>query len=580
MDAVTDASVEQVIVCSSAQVGKTEVLLNLIGFHMHQDPAPMLLLQPTLEMGQAFSKDRLRPMLRDTAVLRGLVKDPRSRDSGNTLLQKTFPGGHLTIAGANSPASLASRPIRVVLLDEVDRYPASAGSEGDPVSLAHKRAANFYNRKLVAVSTPTVAGTSRIEALYQRSDQRQYYVPCPDCGHAQTLRWPQVRWENDDPNTAEYVCESCGSRWDDATRWAAIRNGYWQAGDTFNGIAGFHLNELMSPWRRLSDTAGEFLAAKDRPEQLQTWVNTALGETWQEQGDAPDWQRLYERREFYEGVPSGGLLLTAGVDIQPDRLEVSVWAWGRDHESWLIEHRILGGDPTDQSVWTGLDDLLVERWPHQDGGSLGLNALAVDEGYQMTMVDAWVRRSADQRVIAVKGMPSWDFIIGTPKKKDVTVTGRKRRRSSQTWPVGTYAVKAETYRLLRLVAPTEESGEPYPPGFVHLPRSIDDEFCKQLCAEEQVRRRVRGYQKIEWQKVRDRNEALDCRVYARAAAAFLGIDRYGEHHWQRLKHELEQAQRAPKRSDTPTPPQGGVTNSSRKRSRSSFVGGRAGGWVR
>jgi phage terminase large subunit GpA-like protein len=225
MDAVSDHSVHTVVVVSSAQVGKTETLSNIIGFHVAQDPAPMLLLQPTLEMGEAYSKDRLAPMVRDTPALKGTIKDPRSRDSGNTLLHKVFPGGHITIAGANSPASLASRPIRIVLADEVDRYPPSAGTEGDPVSLARKRSTTFWNRKTILTSTPTVKGISRIEAEWEISDKRRFHVTCTDCDHAQHLKWAQVKWPEGRPQEAAYVCEECGSIWEDAKRWTMLRKG-------------------------------------------------------------------------------------------------------------------------------------------------------------------------------------------------------------------------------------------------------------------------------------------------------------------------------------------------------------------
>ena len=193
MDAFNDPTVREVVVMSSAQIGKTEMVNNLVGFHVAQDPSPILVVQPTLDMAQTWSKDRLAPMLRDTPALQNLVKDPRSRDSGNTTLHKVFPGGHITACGANSPSSLASRPIRVVLCDEVDRYPVSAGTEGDPVSLAKKRAATFWNRKILLVSTPTNKGASRIEMSYEESDQRKYYVPCQHCGHKQIMAWSNVK---------------------------------------------------------------------------------------------------------------------------------------------------------------------------------------------------------------------------------------------------------------------------------------------------------------------------------------------------------------------------------------------------
>jgi len=211
MDALNESNVHSVVVMSSAQVGKTELILNVLGFHIDYDPSPILVIQPTLEMAESFSKDRLAPMIRDTKALRGKVKDAKSRDSNNTLLHKKFPGGHISLAGANSPASLASRPIRIVLCDEVDRYPTSAGSEGDPVNLARKRTATFYNKKVILASTPTLKNASRIEAAYEETDKRRYHVPCPDCGQFQHLKWKQIKWDKDKLDYTAYYCEACGS---------------------------------------------------------------------------------------------------------------------------------------------------------------------------------------------------------------------------------------------------------------------------------------------------------------------------------------------------------------------------------
>ena len=280
MDAVSDPMIETVVLMTAAQVGKTELINNVVGFHIHQDPAPMLVVQPTLEMAQTWSKDRLAPAIRDTAVLAERIADPRARDSGNTTLHKVFPGGHVTACGANSPSSLASRPCRVILCDEVDRYPISAGSEGDPVGLAKRRSATFWNRKIILVSTPTDKGASRIEQAFAESDQRRYFVKCVDCGEHQTLKWSNVRWEHDRPATACYVCEHCGSLWDDAQRFRAIRYGEWRATAAGDGkTAGFHLSALYSPWTPLEDSVRDFLASKRDPMRLKTWVNTFLGET-------------------------------------------------------------------------------------------------------------------------------------------------------------------------------------------------------------------------------------------------------------------------------------------------------------
>jgi phage terminase large subunit GpA-like protein len=367
MDAVSDPAVETVVVMSSAQVGKTEIVNNIVGYHVHQDPAPILVLQPTVEMAQTWSKDRLAPMLRDTPALRGRVKAPRSKNSQNTLLHKVFPGGHITMTGSNAPASLASRPIRIVLCDEVDRYPPSAGTEGDPVSLARKRSTTFWNRKIILTSTPTAAGMSRIEAEFEQSDKRHFHVPCPHCGTRQRMLWGNVKWLQDDagqhlPDTAAYHCGECGVVWSEADRQAAIRQGRWVATGQPGRIAGFHLSELYSPWSSIPDMARAFLSAKKNTETLRTFINTALGEPWEDRGEQVDQHGLYGRREKYAAdVPNGALLLTAGIDVQRDRIEMEVVGWGEGEESWNVDYRVIPGDPARDDVWQDLENALHAR---------------------------------------------------------------------------------------------------------------------------------------------------------------------------------------------------------------------------
>jgi phage terminase large subunit GpA-like protein len=536
MDAVSDPAVETVVVMKSAQVGWTEIINNVVGFHVHQDPAPILIVQPTVEMAEAWSKDRLSPMLRDTPALRGLVASPKSRDSGNTLLHKTFPGGHLTIAGANSAAGLASRPIRLVLFDEVDRYPPSAGSEGDPITLGTKRTTTFWNRKVLMGSTPTIANTSRIEAAYLASDQRRYWVPCPHCGEMQTLKWECVKWTDDDPDTAAYHCAACGVAWSDAERWHAVSRGEWRAAAEFRGVAGFHLNELVSTWCRLRDTVAAFLAAKGRPEMLKAWRNTSLGEVWQERGDAPDWERLVERREDYRmGVaPAEAVCLTAGVDVQEDRLECDVWAWGAGYTSWLVDHIVIPGSPRDAGVWDALAEVMARDWSGGDREPIRIERACVDTGGRdTTAVYGHIRRLADSRIAAIKGVDAWGRAqpVQGPTFVDAALNGKRHRRGLRLWTVSSSTWKADLYRRLWL---TRGDADGYPPGWVHLPTGVDPEWIKQLVSEQlHTVKDKRGFARQEWAKLRERNEALDCAVYARAALWLLGADRYGERFWTR-----------------------------------------------
>lgn len=548
MDAINDPANERVVVMKSSQVGWTEIINNSAGYFIHQDPSPILVIQPTLEMGEAWSKDRLAPMLRDTPALHGKVKSAKSRDSGNTLLHKVFPGGHLTVAGANSPASLASRPIRVVFFDEVDRYPSSAGSEGDPIELGIKRAVTYWNRRVLIGSTATIAGRSRIETEYERSDKRKYFVPCPHCGERQTLEWGRVQWPAGEPEKAAYGCEHCGVLWSDVERWAAVRQGEWRATAEFRGIAGFHIWAAYSPWVKLADLVRDFLAAKDHPEQLKVWVNTTLGETWRDKGEAPDWHRLYDRREDYDGAPMGALLLTAFADVQRDRIELYVWGWGRNSESWMVDFRVFEGDPARSEPWEALTRALSETWRHESGADLRITRMGIDSGYATQEVYNWARKQRPGFVTVTKGQSSMTApALGAARPVDVTSGGATIKRGIRLWPVGVSVLKSELYGRFRLEAPVD--GQPYPAGYVHLPQWATDEICKQLVAEQLV---TYPSGRREWDQLRARNEALDCAVGARAIAISLGIDRWGDARWTKLAIDLGITEPEPEEPPAPS----------------------------
>jgi phage terminase large subunit GpA-like protein len=548
MDAISDASVETVVVMSSAQTGKTETQLCCVGYHIDQDPAPIMVVMPTERDAETWSKDRFSPMARDTPCLQDKIANPKSRDGNNKILHKRFPGGHLTIVGANAPSGLASRPIRLLLCDEVDRYPFSAGAEGDPVNLAKKRTVTFWNRKIVLVSTPTNKGASRIEAAFEESDQRRFWVPCPECGHEQILTWTQVKWDKDEsgshkPETARYHCAECDAAWTDETRWSAISKGRWIADAPFNGTAGFHLNEIYSPWVRLEAMAKAFLSARaGGDETMKTFVNTSLGETWMESGEAPDWQRLQGLKEDWRAgtVPAGGLFLTAGADVQKDRIEVDVWAWGRGLQSWLIDHIVIEGGPGDPACWQRLSTLLGRTWRHASGTDMTIAKLAIDTGYETSAVYGWARQVGFGQVAPVKGLEGFNRAspVRGPTYVDATIGGKRLRRGARLWTVATSTFKTETYRFLRLDpldVSNRAAGEDHAPGFIHLPGWVDAEWLKQLTAEQLVTVKTkRGFAKLEWQKLRERNEALDCRVYARAAGWILGADRWSDARWEEL----------------------------------------------
>lgn len=536
MDAFSDPAIHTVVVMSSAQVGKTEILNNIVGFHIDQDPSPTLVLQPTIEMAQTWSKDRLAPMLRDTPTLKGKVSDVRSRDGKNTILHKSFDGGHITMAGANSAASLASRPIRIVLCDEVDRYPPSAGTEGDPISLARKRSTTFWNRKIGLFSTPTVKSVSRIEAAFEESDRRRFWVPCPHCGEMQVLKWSNVRWEEGRPETAGYVCaaDDCGSVWTDGERWQTIRRGEWRAEEQFTGVAGFHLSELYSPWVRLCDTARAFIEAKGNPERLKTWVNTSLGETWEERGEEIDMHGLQERatRQNWMGSCSSAvLLITCGVDVQGDRLEIERVGWGIDDESWSIDHHVIYGDPSSPEIWDDLDDYLLTPTVTEDGRELAVAATCIDSGGHSTdAVYNFVRDKTRRRVWAVKGQggegkPVWPKLASKNNKGRIAL-----------FNIGVDAAKDMIYGRLRVEKPG--------PGYCHFPADRDGAWFEQLTSEAVVTKYVKGFPTRNWvPKPNTRQEALDCRVYAFAALRSMSIS------WGKVQRLLAEQRLAARRRE-------------------------------
>jgi phage terminase large subunit GpA-like protein len=528
MDAVTDPAIETIVLMWASQLGKTAIILNVIGYFCEQDPSPILFLMPTLDMAESVSKDRIATMIRDTPVLNPLFGDPKSRDSGNTLLHKLFPGGHLTLAGANSPASLASRPIRILISDEVDRYPASAGTEGDPIRLAAARTTNFWNRKKILTSTPGTKGASRIEDAFEKSsDMRFYFVPCPQCGEFQKLQWSQLKWPSPrtgatkhEPEKCYYVCEHNGCEITEGDKPAMIAAGKWIATKPGNGdgkTAGFHLNALYSPWKTWPEIIHDFLEA-NTPEKLRTFVNTVLAETWEVQGESVNDAPLLARRENYPAdCPAGVLVLTAGVDVQKDRIEVEVDGWGLQDESWAIEHRIFRGNTAilkgnsaeDASPWEQLDAYLQKTFEHEFGIQMRISCALVDSGDQTKQVYAFCKSRQVRRIFASKGMAG----AAKPLAGYRPQKGKHKGTSGVLLiPVGVDTAKEVLYGRLKV--------ETFGPGFCHYPikPEFDEEYFKQLTAEKRTtKKKEGGFEVGLWVKTRPRNEALDLRVLSLAA---------------------------------------------------------------
>jgi len=492
---------------TSAQVGKTETFLNNpVGYFIAQDPSPILVIQPTLEMAQTWSKDRFAPMLRDSPALKDLVQDPRARSSNNTILHKTFAGGHITMAGANSASSLASRPIRIVFLDEVDRFPTSAGTEGDPVSLAKKRTTTFWNRKIIMTSTPTVKGASRIEQAFLESDQRKYYVPCPKCGEYQILMWSNIRWDQDEnqkhlPDTAHYVCDHCEYKMKESDKSRLLLGGEWRATEESNGIAGFWINEIYSPWVSWSEMVSNFLEAKKYPETLKVFTNTALGESWEEQGHTIEGDPLLRRRELYPyDAPEGVLVITCAVDVQGDRLELEFRGWGVGEETWGVSYEVLAGDPSTKALWDTLDQHLERTFQHSSGQELKAVCVTVDSGHHTQQVYDYCKRKQPSRVYPVKGASTRGVPIVSRMSTD-------QRTGVRFYLVGTDTAKETVFSRLQI----EDVGA----GYCHFPIHYDEEYFKMLTAEHCVTRFHKGVARREWvlKKGQRRNEALDLFVY-------------------------------------------------------------------
>ena len=526
MDAVNDARCEDIIIMSSAQVGKTELILNIIGYYIDYDPSPILVLQPTLEMAQTFSKDRLAPMLRDTPALKGKVKDARSRDSGNTILHKTFPGGHITMVGANSAAGLASRPIKVVLMDEVDRYPASAGTEGDPIKLAEKRTTTFWNRKKIKVSTPTIKGRSPIEKEFLTSSMEEWNVPCPCCGKYQPYEWGRIHF-SDVTMECKYCLEHISER-----DWKS-NPGKWVVAKENNKKRGFHLNELASPWKHWEEIIEDFKEAdRDRKqgdiEKLKTFVNTALGEPWEERGEAADDNVLLSRRERYNAdLPDGVLLVTAGVDVQDDRFEVEITGWGKGYESWGILYKKIKCNLEQEEAWDKLEQFLDTELYFENGNSLLIAATCIDTGGHFTSEAYKFLKKMERKqkkIFGIKGMGG----EGIPLINKISTNNVEKVR---IFLLGVDSGK----EILMTRLKTVDEG----PGYCHFPinadRGYDETYIKGLTSEQRVVSVKDNRATLKWvKKSGTRNEPLDLRNYSTAAAEILRPD------WDVLEKKIRQ----------------------------------------
>lgn len=561
-----DDPAEVVVFQKGSQIGATETGSNWLGFIIDHAPAPTMVVWPTLEIAKRNSLQRLDELIASTPSLRAKVAPSRERDANNTRLLKEFPGGALFVQGANSPASLKSTPAKNLFLDECDEYPPSLGGQGAVIALA-LRATRTYGRrrKVFLASTPTRAGASIIDVQRRRCEREyRYHVPCPACGVAQELVWEQVRYTAPagDPRGGDgrllevpdvtYACVACTTRIPEAAKTAMLAAGSWVAvRDRGRRSVAFHLSSLYSPlgWFSWGAAAALYEAGRTDADEMRVFMNTVLGLPYVEQHDAPSWELLYARRETYRRgvVPPGVRFLTAGVDVQRDRLEVLLVGWGRERRAWVIDHVVIPGDTATDAPWQDLDRLLATEFPCAWGGTLPIWCAAVDSGDQTSTVYRWSRAHPRpdygggeirvRQVRAVMVIKGREDVMGlrklyVPKK----VSSEEHKRGLKVVSVGTARIKSELYQRLRLPVPA--TGAADPPGFVHFPE-LDDTFFRQLTAERIEVHVVRGYPRERW--VKDpgaRNEALDCFAYANAAAAACGLDRFFDRDWTALERRL------------------------------------------
>jgi phage terminase large subunit GpA-like protein len=516
LDALSTGSpYHTVVFAKGAQIGATEAGSNWLGYCIHHAPAPMLMVQPTIDMVKRISKQRVQPMIEVTPVLAERIAPSRARDAGNTLQQKDFAGGTLVMTGANSATGLRSMPARYLFLDEVDAYPGDVEGEGDPIELAIARTATFKrNRKIFMCSTPTIEGESRIWKAFEETDQRYYHVPCPDCHEYQMIDWQRIVWPEGDPESAALTCQHCGVLIDERHKGWMLENGRWTpaAEGMDPGMVGFHLSSLYSPpgWYSWSDAARDFLKAKGHSTKLQSFINTKLGQCWEDRtGEKVDHEALMARREAWDvhAIPADIALITAGVDVQDDRLEITLIGWTGAEQARVLDHLQLWGAPGEAQLWSELDALLLGQFATQDGRLLRIRATALDTGGHHTQrAYEFCRSRASRKVFPIKGRagnhPVW------PSK----VTKTKLSQGVRLYLVGVDTAKDQIRSALAVTNPDR-------PRYVAFAADLPDSYFTQLTSEKRVTiYNKSGVATRAWKKPAGaRNEALDCFVYAMAA---------------------------------------------------------------
>jgi phage terminase large subunit GpA-like protein len=527
MRAFTDPKVKNIVMVASSQVGKSEFELNAIGYIIDQAPGSVMYVQPNLDAARKFSRLRIAPMIRDSKTLKSKVHNVKSRSSGNTILQKSFPGGMLTITGSESPSALASTPARYIIGDERDRWAKSAGTEGDPWELLKARQATFYNAKSIEVSTPTIKGASAIETSFLLGTQERWCHQCPECGEFTNIVWdtirfnPKVKVVNNkkfyDVTDIGFACPHCGCvSTEDVMRrqpakWIAENP---EAYD--NGVRSFWLNAFSSPWTPWKKVIMSFLEAKDDPEKLQVVFNTMLGELWEDRGDLMDEDEMMARREEYEAeLPEGVLALTCGVDTQDNRLEYEIIGHGFFKETWGIYNGYILGRPDSPEVWRQLDEVIDRYYYFKNGKHLKIGLTFIDSGGHFTQeVYEQCRIRQAKRVFAIKGKGGENVPYISTKPSQVVINGNSNKKA-WLYIIGVDAGKTAIMSNLKVETPGA--------SFCHFPRGeergYDSYYFNGLLSEKLVLNKTKTGNRWVWEKIpgHQRNEALDCRNYANAA---------------------------------------------------------------
>jgi phage terminase large subunit GpA-like protein len=527
---------QNICIMKSAQVGGTETYTTLIGYYTDtaKTPTPIMVIHPTIKMAEKFSKDRIVPMFRDSPRLVDRL-DMNSRNADNAMLHKRFKDRDVTldIVGSNSPASLASQTIRILIADEIDKYPNL--EVGDALTLAEKRTQTFKNAIRLFISTPTIKGRSRIEKIYSESDQRQYHVPCPDCDHEQTLVIDRLIY---DEGKAKYLCESCNAKISEHHKQQMLDAGHWVAKfpKRSEKMVGYHINELYSPWSSWQKILDDFHSRAGNDALLMPFYNEVLGLPYNEVvSDSPDWSGHLNERipRITDTLPENVICLTAACDVQRDRLEVLIVGWYK-RVCTIIERVFIPGNTQDlkSDCWQKLTELYQRRWDHPVRGQLRIRCIGIDsgDGNSTNAVYSWARKINVAWVMILKGMgldKNMSTELGTPSDIEVRMDGSRYQIAHKLWPVNTHMLKSLVYATLSKPSDTNK--------FI-FSEVCDDEFFKQLTAETLVKHTdANGDTKLMWKKTYKENHALDMVVYNYAIYYLMNLHNYTESKWESLK---------------------------------------------